>query len=147
MAALGVNVGKDGVTLIPYIPDENSEAMGDFGPGYKGWFVYSMGFAINVTVTKPEKGHAMYGSAPYLMNVITNAPPMCTATATGLCTTAGDTADALLQSFGEAYHIKWTNEAAGKTLDLKKMGVAKVAPAPSLPLGQAMKGLESLACP
>jgi hypothetical protein len=144
---LGANVGKDGVTLIPYVPDENSEAMGDFGPGYTGWFVYSMGFAINVTVTKPEKGHAMYGSAPYLMNVITNAPPMCTATATGLCTTAGDTTDALLQSFGEAYHIKWTNEAAGKTLDLEKKGVAKVAPAPSLPLGQAMKGLESLACP
>jgi hypothetical protein len=106
----GKNVGVDGVKLIPYQPiPGTSENMGEFGPGSKGWYVYAMGFAVNVTVTYPSAGSEAPGR--YMMNVITAAPPMCTSDSTGLCSTTAATSDTALQAYAAAY----SNEHAVNT--------------------------------
>ena len=149
---VGMNVGSDGVTLIPYIPSAEDEAMGDFGPGDFGWYLYSMGFSINVTVTKPTKDSAMHGQAPYMMNVITRGPEMCTSKAEGLCTETAATADAALQAFAEDYLTRRTKaderaEAAEQGVVLKESDVPTLTAHPPLKKQNAMPELASLACP
>jgi hypothetical protein len=152
---VGENVGSDGVTLIPYIPAKGAEAMGDFGPGEFGWYVYSMGFSINVTVTKPSSASGltgMHGQAPYMMNVIAKGPEMCTAKAEGLCTKSASNADKALQLFAEDALARRTEaaemaEAEEQGVVLTKKPAKNLVSYPAMEQANIMTGLGGLTCP
>ena len=148
--AEGKNVGTDGVTLVPYTPGAKGQpAMGDFGPGVKGWYVYAGGFKVNVTKTVGPDGEAM-------MNLFAAAPPMCTSGASGLCTTTVSNADAKLQAFAAEY---LTSKAKKDAPAKKRRGqqdqqellapdsVPELDTYPNLVPAKTISGLNGLSCP
>lgn len=146
--AEGKNVGTDGVTLVPYTPGAKGQpAMGDFGPGVKGWYVYAGGFKVNVTKTVGPDGEAM-------MNLIAAAPPMCTSGATGLCTTTVSNADAKLQAFAAEYLTSKAKKDApakkrrrGQQELLAPDSVPELDSYPHLVPAKTISGLNGLSCP
>lgn len=154
------NIGKDGVKLVAYTPIAGALGypdMGEFGPGVHGWYVVAGGFAVNVTMTKP---HEAGQPGPYMMNVITASPPMCTSSATGLCKTEADTTDKLLQSYAADYLERSTNarhaannkaakakKAAKGQQQLDAADIPELETYPALDAADTLAGLKSLSCP
>jgi len=149
----GQNVGTDGVKIIPYTPIEGlNPYMGEYGPGLYGWYIYSGGYAINVTMTKPTED-------TFAMNLISHTPPMCTAGASGLCMESNTTKDETIKVYAADYArrsalavLKSTAKSSRIQKALSVLAPEEMFPRlPSYPAGAfspvtSMSGLEDLTC-
>ena len=132
------------------------------GVGVAAWYVYSNGYAINVTMAEA-------GDGTPIMNLMVSTPPMCTAQASGLCMVTAETADEKLQAFAEKWMMrkadmqaegskKRAKEVARNTKqqrqsllapgeDEKDIDVKDIDAYPPLKESATMAGLRGLTCP
>ena len=130
------------------------------GVGVAAWYVYSNGYAINVTMAEA-------GDGTPIMNLMVSTPPMCTAQASGLCMVTAETADEKLQAFAEKWLMRKANmQAEGSKKRTKEVARNKqqqrqslLAPGedkkdideldtyPPLTESATMAGLRGLTCP